>query len=32
MILTVENLSKSYGEKILFENINFTIDNGDKIG
>lgn len=32
MILTVENLSKSYGEKILFENINFAIDNGDKIG
>ena len=32
MILTVGNLSKSYGEKILFENINFTIDNGDKIG
>lgn len=32
MILTVENLSKSYGEKVLFENINFAIDSGDKIG
>ena len=32
MILTVENLSKSYGEKVLFENINFAIDAGDKVG
>ena len=32
MILTVENLSKSYGPKVLFENINFAIDAGDKVG
>jgi len=28
--LLVENLSKSYGEKILFENITFGIDKGQK--
>lgn len=32
MILTAENLSKTYGEKTLFENINFSVDSGDKIG
>lgn len=32
MVLTVENLSKSYGEKILFDNVNFSIDQGDKVG
>lgn len=31
-ILTIENLAKSYGEKVLFENINFTISDFDKIG
>lgn len=31
-LLTVENLSKTYGEKILFENIGFGINKGDKIG
>ncbi|NVO01885.1 MAG: ABC-F family ATP-binding cassette domain-containing protein [Bacteroidetes bacterium] len=30
-VLLVENLSKSYGEKILFENITFGIDLGSKI-
>ncbi|MDQ0203586.1 ABC-F family ATP-binding cassette domain-containing protein [Pectinatus haikarae] len=32
MILTAENLAKSYGEKILFENVSFSVDTGDKIG
>ncbi|WP_053957651.1 ABC-F family ATP-binding cassette domain-containing protein [Inediibacterium massiliense] len=31
-ILSVENISKSYGEKILFENISFSIGDTDKIG
>ncbi len=29
--LQVENLSKSYGEKVLFENISFSIDKGQKV-
>ena len=29
--LSVENLSKHYGEKVLFENISFGLDKGDKI-
>jgi ATP-binding cassette subfamily F protein uup len=29
--LTVENLTKSYGEKLLFENISFGIDKGQKV-
>ena len=29
-ILTVENLSKSFGEKLLFENITFGLDAGQK--
>lgn len=29
--LQVENLSKSYGPKVLFENISFNINEGDKI-
>lgn len=32
MILTVENLTKIYGDKTLFDNIAFSIDAGDKIG
>ncbi len=32
MILNVENLTKSYGEKRLFENVSLYIDDGDKIG
>lgn len=32
MILTVEDLAKSYGEKTLFENVSFSVDSGDKIG
>lgn len=30
--LSVENVSKSYGERILFENISFGINAGQKIG
>ena len=29
--LQVENISKSYGDKVLFENISFNINEGDKI-
>ncbi|MFH0895281.1 MAG: ATP-binding cassette domain-containing protein, partial [Bacteroidota bacterium] len=29
--LTVENLCKTYGEKLLFENITFGIDKGQKV-
>lgn len=31
-LLTVENLSKTYGEKLLFHNVGFGINKGDKIG
>ncbi|WP_050607918.1 ABC-F family ATP-binding cassette domain-containing protein [Clostridium niameyense] len=31
-ILTVENICKSYGEKILFKDVSFTISEEDKIG
>jgi len=31
-ILTVENVTKSYGEKLLFENISFGISAGQKLG
>jgi ATP-binding cassette subfamily F protein uup len=30
-LLSVENLSKSYSEKILFNNISFGIDKGEKV-
>ena len=29
--LQVENVSKSYGPKVLFENISLNINEGDKI-
>ena len=32
MIITVENFTKSYGEKILFDGVNFSMDAGDKVG
>lgn len=32
MILSAENLSYSYGDRVLFENINFNIEEGDKYG
>ncbi|MDF2499867.1 MAG: ettA [Anaerosporomusa subterranea] len=31
-ILTIENLAKSYGEKVLFRDVTFGVDSGDKIG
>lgn len=31
-MLTVENLSKSYGDKILFNDLTFTIESGERIG
>ncbi len=31
-ILSAENLYKSYGDKVLFNNISFGIDEGDRIG
>ncbi|MHC1746551.1 MAG: ABC-F family ATP-binding cassette domain-containing protein [Negativicutes bacterium] len=31
-ILTAENLSKNYGERILLNSVNFSIEDGDKIG
>ena len=30
--LTIDNISKSYGEKALFDNVNLTIDAGNRIG
>ena len=32
MILNAENLSFSYGDRVLFKNINFTVEEGDKVG
>nr|WP_276353998.1 ABC-F family ATP-binding cassette domain-containing protein [Cohnella sp. YIM B05605] len=31
-LLSVENVSKSYGMKTLFENVSFGVEDGDKIG
>jgi len=31
-VLTAENLTKSYGEKVLFGDVSFGIDEGEKIG
>ena len=31
-LLSIENLAKSYGERILFEKVTFGVDEGDKIG
>lgn len=31
-LLTVEGISKSFGDKIIFDNITFGIDEGDRIG
>ncbi len=31
-IITVENLSKSYGMKVLFNDVTFGVEEGDKIG
>ena len=32
LLLSVENLAHSYGERTLFKNVNFNIETGDKIG
>lgn len=32
VILTAENLNKSYGTRVIFNNISFSIHEGDKIG
>ena len=32
MILSAENLSRSYGDRILFKDISFNVEEGDKIG
>lgn len=32
MILSAENLSHSYGDRLLFENITFNVEEGDKYG
>ena len=32
MVITVENFTKSYGEKELFTGIDFSLDEGDKVG
>lgn len=32
MILSAENLSRSYGDRVLFENISFNVEEGDKYG
>lgn len=32
MVLTVEDLGKSYGEKALFSHVNLNVNEGDKIG
>ncbi|MGZ5434402.1 MAG: ATP-binding cassette domain-containing protein, partial [Thermoanaerobaculia bacterium] len=32
VLLTAENLTKSYGSRPLFENLSFTVSDGDHIG
>lgn len=32
MIITIENYTKSYGEKTLFSGVDLSMDPGDKIG
>ena len=32
MVLTVEDLGKSYGEKVLFSHVNLNVNENDKIG
>ncbi|MFC4779248.1 ABC-F family ATP-binding cassette domain-containing protein [Paenibacillus sp. GCM10023252] len=31
-LLSIENITKTYGEKLLFENVTFGVEDGDKIG
>ena len=30
-LLSVENLAKNLGERVLFENLSFGLDQGDKV-
>ena len=32
MIMSIEGLKKSYGEKLLFSDVSFSINEDDKIG
>ena len=32
MLLTLENFTKSYGEKTLFAGVDFSIDDGERVG
>ena len=32
LLISIENLAHSYGERTLFKNVNFNIETGDKIG
>lgn len=32
MIVTIENFTKTYGEKMLFKNVDLTINTGDRVG
>ena len=32
MLLQVDNLSHSYGDKVLYDSISFTLDEGEKVG
>src|SRR5215212_3812077 len=32
VLLTAENLTKAYGSRPLFENLSFTLDEGDHVG
>ena len=31
IVLTVKNLAKSFGDKLIFKNVNFEIDRGEKV-
>ncbi|MBW7460862.1 ATP-binding cassette domain-containing protein, partial [Paenibacillus sepulcri] len=31
-VLTIDHIAKSYGEKILFDDVSFGVETGDKIG
>lgn len=31
-LMSIENITKSYGEKLLFQNVTFGVEDGDKIG
>jgi len=31
-LMSIEHISKSYGEKVLFEDVHFGVETGDKIG